>query len=237
VCARLALGLSVILSAMPRAYAASPLSGATSTPTSSGRQPTEAEIEDAARMQRMPTAAEVEAATSSTPKLNAIPSGAPLDIEALARALQEPSADLKSSIDTRRLRIFVTLAMPEATLRALTTQALRTSATLVLRGAKNGSIRQTLEAVRDLIGAQPVAWEIDPPAFARYDITLVPSFVLSTGNPLAGSCEPQTCASNGDFAKVAGDVSLDYALEAIARGAPHLAADASAFLTRLRGER
>ena len=67
-----------------------------------------------------------------------------------------------------RLQIFVTLAMPEASLAALIAQAVPAHAVLVLRGAKNGSIRQTLDAARKLIGTQPVAWQIDPPAFARY---------------------------------------------------------------------
>ena len=45
-----------------------------------------------------------------------------------------------------------------------------------------------------------------------------------------------TQAQDGDhdFAKVTGDVSLDYALETIIRGAPTFAADAEVLLTQLR---
>jgi len=126
------------------------------------------------------------------------------------------------------------LAMPEASLSALIAQAVRANAVLVLRGAKNGSVRQTLEAARKLIGTQPVAWQIDPPAFARYQVTAAPTFVLTRAGAAPSACGDDVCLGDLDFAKVTGNVSLDYALEAIARGAPTFAAEAEGVLSALR---
>lgn len=204
--------------------------------TVSVRQPTAAEIERAAREHR-PTDAELERVPiPSTPKLDGTGPPAPIDLEKLAGHLQEPLAVReRGANDTApRLQIFVTLAMPEASLSALIAQAARSNAVLVLRGAKNGSVRQTLEVARKLIGTQPVVWQIDPPAFARYRITAAPTFVLTRPGAQASTCVDDICLADHDFAKVTGDVSLDYAFEAIARGAPTLAADAEVILGRLR---
>jgi len=205
--------------------------------TPSMRQPTDTEIERAAREHRMPTDAEVERVPiRSTPKLDALGKPASLDIEKLARQIQDPQAALERGADNAspRLQIFVTLAMPEASLSALIAQAARADAVLVLRGAKNGSVRQTLDAARKLIGTQAVAWQIDPPAFTRYRITAAPTFVLTRAGAAPSACGDDVCLADHDFAKVTGDVSLDYALEAIARGAPTLAGDAEAILRQLR---
>ena len=205
--------------------------------TVSVRQPTDAEIERAAREHRMPTDAELERApVPSTPKLNNTAGPpSPLDLEKLARQIQDPKVAFERDANhaAPRLQIFVTLAMPGASLSALIAQAARANAVLVLRGAKNGSVRQTLEAARALIGTQPVAWQIDPPAFARYTITAVPTFVLTRVGAAPAACGTDVCIAEGEFAKVTGDVSLDYALEAIVRGAPTLAADAEAILGQL----
>ncbi len=222
---------------VPRAHAQTPAGNAGVPATISGRPPTDAEIERAAREHRMPTDAELERiAIPSTPKLEGTGPTAPLDLEQLARQLQDAQATLaRAATDTApRLQIFVTLAMSEPSLRALIAQAARANAALVLRGAKNGSLRQTLEAARTLIGTQPVAWQIDPPAFARYQISAAPAFVLTRAGAQTAACAAGVCLADDDFVKVTGDVSLDYALEAIARGAPRFAADAEAFLTPLR---
>ena len=60
-------------------------------------------------------------------------------------------------------------------------------------------------------------------------ITAAPTFVLTRAGAAPTACADDVCLADHDFAKVTGDVSLDYALEAIARGAPTFAADAEAF--------
>ena len=229
--------IALLACAVLTVHAQAPERNAGVPATVSARPPTDAEIERAAREHRMPTDAELERiAIPSTPKLEGTGPTPPLDLEKLARQLQDAQAKFaRAANDTApRLQIFVTLAMPEPSLRALIAQAARANAVLVLRGAKNGSLRQTLEAARTLIGTQPVAWQIDPPAFARYQISAAPAFVLTRASARPATCAAGACPADDDFVKITGDVSLDYALEAIARGAPRFAADAEALLTPLR---
>jgi len=233
----LMLACAVLTCTVLRVHAQSAERNAGVPGTISVRQPTAAEIERAAREHRMPTDAELERVPiPSTPKLDVVGKPASLDIEKLARQLQDPQGAFGHGANDNapRLQIFVTLAMPEASLSALIAQAVRAHAVLVLRGAKNGSVRQTLEAARKLIGTQAVAWQIDPPAFAHYRITAAPTFVLTRTGAAPNACGDDVCLADHDFAKVIGDVSLDYALEAIVRGAPAFAADAENLLTQLR---
>jgi conjugal transfer pilus assembly protein TrbC len=69
---------------------------------------------------------------------------------------------------TNALRIFITLDMPRGSLQRLVDQAQRSGATLVLRGLKSQSMRQTLAAVGELIETRNVSWVIDPDAFTRF---------------------------------------------------------------------
>jgi conjugal transfer pilus assembly protein TrbC len=229
--------LTLIACAGAAVHAQAPVSGVVRPALPAMRQPTDAEIERATREHRIPSDAELDRVPiPSTPKIDASGTPAAIDLESLARQYQEARAgsDANATNASPRLQIFVTLAMPEASLRALIAQAVRTDAVLVLRGAKNGSVRETLAAARTLIGTQAVAWQIDPPAFARYHVTTAPTFVLSRAGAEPNACGNDVCIAEGDFAKVSGDVSLDYALEAFARGAPSVAADAEALLSRLR---
>ena len=136
------------------------------------------------------------------------------------------------------LMIFVTLAMPEASLKLLAAQAAHSGATMVIRGLKDDSMKKTLAAVKQIIGETPVAWQIDPPAFKRFAVQRAPTFVLVAADSSAvltqASCS-SGCSLDGSFVSVAGDVSLDYALEFIARTRPALAGNAQRYLKRLRG--
>ena len=72
----------------------------------------------------MPTDTELERVPiPSTPKLNVVGKPAPLDIEKLARQIQDPQAAFERDANNTapRLQIFVTLGMPEASLSARST--------------------------------------------------------------------------------------------------------------------
>ena len=161
-----------------------------------------------------------------------------IDIEALAKGKPpHPSIAVAPSSAPTPLRIFITLDMPRASLELLTDQASRAGAVLVLRGLKSQSMRETLAAVSDLIGNRKVAWIIDPEAFARFSVNKAPSFVLALTD--GGPEDAQRgcgagCATRAAFVSVAGDVSLDYALEVMLRRRPEAAARAEAILKRLR---
>ena len=128
--------------------------------------------------------------------------------------------------------------MPAASLRGLADQAARSGATLVLRGLKDNSMRATLASVQSLIGERHLAWQIDPLAFTRYGIERAPTFVLRTGGVGATAAESactSDCRASSAFVAVAGDVSLDYALEAMVRQVPSVKPQALPYLTRLKG--
>jgi conjugal transfer pilus assembly protein TrbC len=131
------------------------------------------------------------------------------------------------------LRIFVSLDMPQGSLRRLVDQAERAGAVLVLRGLKNQSMRQTVAAVSELLGERRAGWVIDPEAFKRHSVEAAPTFLLTMGEH-APPCSATTCTVPRPFVSVSGDVSLDYALEHMARRQPGAAAVAGPYLSRLR---
>ncbi|MBN8477002.1 type-F conjugative transfer system pilin assembly protein TrbC [Sulfuritalea sp.] len=161
-----------------------------------------------------------------------------IDIEALARGKTPlPNAGGSSGAAPTPLRIFITLDMPRASLQLLTDQAARAGAVLVLRGLKSQSMRQTVAVVQELIGKRRVAWVIDPEAFTRFAVRQAPTFVLTlndAANDAQRGCNAG-CATPASFVSVAGDVSLDYALETIQRRQPQAAPRAEPLLKRLRG--
>ncbi|MBP7522655.1 MAG: type-F conjugative transfer system pilin assembly protein TrbC [Leptothrix sp. (in: Bacteria)] len=172
-----------------------------------------------------------------------------IDIAAMARQGAALTTPPPAATGTSALRIFITLDMPRGSLQRLVDQAARSGATLVLRGLKAQSMRQTLAAVSELVETRRVSWVIDPDAFTRYQVSAAPTFVLTLadepvpGTPGFGSvpdlprCAGTGCAAStpeAAYLSVSGDVSLDYALDAMLRRSPEAAPRASAILQRLR---
>jgi conjugal transfer pilus assembly protein TrbC len=170
------------------------------------------------------------------PRVNLPPAAAPTDIEALARAGARLGNPFGQTPAASPLRIFITLEMPRASLQLLTDQAARSGAVLVLRGLKGNSMRETLAAVSSLIGERQVAWVIDPDAFARYRIERAPTFLLSLDDraDTATSCGTD-CRTPPAFVSVSGDVSLDHALDTLARQRPEARPLVAPLLARLKG--
>jgi conjugal transfer pilus assembly protein TrbC len=162
--------------------------------------------------------------------------GAGIDIGALARQGSRIGGAMPPGVlppQEPALRIFVTLDMPQGSLRRLVDQAERAGAVLVLRGLKNQSMRQTVAAVSELLGERKAGWVIDPEAFERHGVEATPTFLLTMGED-SPPCSATTCTVPRPFVSVSGDVSLDYALEHMARRQPGAAAVASPYLSRLR---
>lgn len=173
--------------------------------------------------------------------LPALPRIAPdtpaLDIAAIARRHIDIKGTGEPTPAAQPLRIFVSLSMPQSSLRLLTAQAERAQATLVLRGLKADSMKQTIEAVQSLIGERKVNWQIDPEAYARYSVRQTPTFVLVKNNPArpanTASCGA-SCMTANAYYSVAGDVSLGYALDTLVRRYPEAQQEAAPFLKRLQ---
>ena len=172
-----------------------------------------------------------------------------IDIAAMAKQGAELTTPAPAATGASALRIFITLDMPRGSLQRLVDQAARSGATLVLRGLKAQSMRQTLAAVGELIETRRVSWVIDPDAFTRFQVSTAPTFVLSLADePAPGTsgtgsvpdlprCAGASCAATtaqANFLSVSGDVSLDYALDAMLRASPEAAPRATTILQRLR---
>jgi conjugal transfer pilus assembly protein TrbC len=176
----------------------------------------------------------------AAPSIDALPkplAQPPLDLEALARgyaATTESHTVFPGPQRQAGLIIFISLSVPLPTLERLLDQAAGAGASVVLRGFADGSLRQTVTQLQALIGARPIAVQVDPPAFDRFDITRVPSFVLLRDGARPRPCAAGSCAPPEDYLQVAGDVSLDYALAHMRRAAPGFQAEIDLFLGRLQ---
>ena len=202
---------------------------------------TEQDIEAAQRKYDTPGDADRKAAPTPPPKVDALPlpaSQLPIDLEALARGYSAQTNAMTQAHGLAtgpRLVVFVSLTMPRPTLQRLIAQSARAKASIVIRGFANGSLRDTVALVQDLIGTRQVAVQIDPLAFDRFAITRVPSFVLVRDGTRPVSCASGSCAPIDSFVRSSGDVSLDYALEHMQRSAPEFSPAADLFLKRIRG--
>lgn len=157
---------------------------------------------------------------------------APLDLGALA----ERFAHSQSKPDTTpRLRILISLSMPQATLLRLGEQAQRSGGVLVLRGLVEGSLTRTVARLHEVFGAQLPAIQIDPQSFERFGVHQVPSFIVTQGELPKTCSDDKTCAQlpAPTFVKVTGDVSLDYALTHMASHSRALAPAARSILSTL----
>lgn len=165
------------------------------------------------------------------PLPTALPAPDPADIaKRYGTALQPEAA----------LFVLVSLSMPQVSIDRLAAQAGKAGATLVLRGVVDGSLKRTAEMTAEVIRQHPGAqFQIDPTLFRRYNVDQVPTFILAAPAPTAqGQTCGKDCDAQGTFVRVSGDVTLDYALEHLARQAnPRFARLAEQRLQQLRGPR
>jgi len=167
--------------------------------------------------------------------LGGISASAPaVDVADLAR--RSPTAGAGGHTSSRLL-VFISASVPRASLRRLARDAVLADATLVLRGVVGEGFPDTAAFMRDVLGGDegPKARAlIDPTLFTRYGVTTVPAMVLTPeGACVAG---PRRCPESVPrHVHVAGDVTLAYALDYIARTRPAYREAAREVLVRLGG--
>jgi len=134
--------------------------------------------------------------------------------------------------------VFVSTSMPDITLKRLLVQASRIKGSLILPGLVEGDMGKTKQKIMQLLEADAMGntqidggLSIDPTLFERFDITQVPSFIVT--NTPAERCSKNGCPST-DYARLSGDTTIEYALETIAREAPAMRDSAQTILERLK---
>lgn len=159
-----------------------------------------------------------------------------LDLAAVARGFDAEGAAAAAQALAKgpQLLVFVSLTMPEGSLRRLIEQGERTRATLVLRGLKDGSMVKTAAAVRQILGNHKTAFQIDPQGFDRFGVNQVPTFILLKDGAQLQRCDDTSCVPPSSYAEVSGDATIEYALEWIEKRAPSFNREAKVLLQRFR---
>lgn len=105
----------------------------------------------------------------------------------------------------KKVLIFVSFSMPEQSLRQWLNDAHQAGASVVIRGLKNNSFKETIMMMSKLLADDKTGGvDLNPVAFQDFKITQVPAVVVTDEN-------------SHDYDVVYGNVSLDYALQAIAK--------------------
>ncbi len=156
----------------------------------------------------------------------------------LNQAQDQPLSTSTATKAGPQLYVFVSTSMPDITLKRLLVQASRIKGSLILRGLVDGDMGKTKEKIMQLLEADTMGntqidggLSIDPTLFERFDISQVPSFVVT--NTPAERCSKSGCPST-DYARLSGDIKIEYALETIAREAPAMSDSAQTILKRLK---
>lgn len=135
--------------------------------------------------------------------------------------------------DAPELIVFVSLSMPEASLKRIGQQAKQAGAVVVFRGTKFGLRKGTwidsMNALKPVVDTGADV-QIHPELFGRYNVSVVPTVVVAY-SPKAG-CQDDACAAMS--AAVVGDVSLDYALDQLTSRTDTIGKIARDRLKRLR---
>lgn len=167
-------------------------------------------------------------ASNSFPNI-ATPARGGLDIEAIAKRYEQKSEARKME----NLMVFVSFTMPRESLKRAISMANKVGASVVFRGFKNNSLKETSLAIKalDEPGGNVL---VNPNAFTKYKVKAVPMVVLAQDGT-ADKVDPDGCALPDDYVAVSGDVSLDYALDEIARQSPKFEPIAKRYTRQLRG--
>lgn len=135
------------------------------------------------------------------------------------------------------LYVMVSYSMPTEALERIAMQAERAGAIMVLRGLVKGSMKETVTRSQALVDRFPRAqMQINPNIFRQFAVRQVPTFVLTRDETELKSCT-KACDASAHFVSVAGDVSLEYALEhVVKRGEPKFQELAEQRIKLIRGE-
>ena len=137
---------------------------------------------------------------------------------------------------TAEILIFASLSVPAASWRQWARDAAAMGAPLVLRGVGAGGLPKTAKAIGDRLGGAEAGVAIDPRLFRLFGVTRVPAVVVVPGG--VPPCRSRGCADDPapPHDRIAGNIGLAAALEAIADEGDVASGIARRRLERLRGE-
>lgn len=125
-----------------------------------------------------------------------------------------------------RLYYFFSFSVPEVSIRAAFADGEKIGLIAVLRGLPEGSVKESLLRLKQMIGERKIEIIIDPVLFRLYGIAGVPTLIYAEKiNPSCEHCEPVP-----RHWKAVGDIPMKTALEHLFRSAP----SAEQYLKRLR---
>ena len=111
--------------------------------------------------------------------------------------------------------VLVSLSMPERKIKSLMSEAAKVGANIVLRGAIDNDIGKTIAKIQQLsTEIQLGGIQIDPTLFRRFNVTIVPTFILPL-EPVK-TCDQHGCAVP-EHVRAHGTASLLYFLEKTSR--------------------
>lgn len=152
-----------------------------------------------------------------------------VDIQTIAKKYEQ-RADIRK---TDELMIFVSFTMPAESLKRIILQAHQVGAAVIINGFKANSLKTTTNAIKQLgeAGGNVI---INPNAFTKYEIKAVPTIVLAKPETL-DQLDSDGCALPNTYVSVAGDVSLDYALNEISKRDAQFSLLATRYHRQLKG--
>jgi conjugal transfer pilus assembly protein TrbC len=102
--------------------------------------------------------------------------------------------------------VFASFSMPETAWLSLSEELVKSRGVFILRGLPKNSFKELAKRLYDLRKkGMKATVQVDPRLFSRYNIQTVPSFIIT---------------ENDHFKKLAGNVSLTFALEKLRGSSP-----------------
>ena len=138
---------------------------------------------------------------------------------------------------TAEILLFTSLSVPPASWRQSARDAAAVGAPLVLRGVAEGSLRATVKRIGARLGPAEAGVAIDPRLFRLFGVERVPAVVAVPGG--VPPCRSRGCSDDPapPHDRIAGNIGLVAALEAIAAEGGAGREVARRHLDLLRGER
>lgn len=143
------------------------------------------------------------------------------NLEAIANQFRSCVGNVSEEAKKEDILVFVSLSMPEQSLKLWSQQVEKIGASLTIRGFVDNSIQATTQrAVKLFSESNNGGFSVDPEKFRQYKINAVPAVVLVSGQ---------------DFDVVYGDTSLEAALEHIKnKGSAASKLKAVSYLNKIR---